>query len=170
MAKNVGCVGSRSITNEQREMCVFIGYALAKLDKNVLSGNSDGADFAFATGVNHINPSKLTLFLPNESHLKTHWHSDNRLIFNHELEWSEIAARNHPSYNYVKPYVQQLFNRNAGIVINSDLLIALPNSTSKDGGGTGHDIRIAIDIGKPYIDISKGETAQYLIKYLQSAM
>jgi predicted Rossmann-fold nucleotide-binding protein len=167
-AQRIACVGTSGTTAEQRDLCIFVGFALAKLGKHVVSGNAVGADFAYATGVNYHRPELLILYIPTHHHNIHHWCFGNQIITDIEDEWKAVARRNHPVYDKLSANVKALMNRNAGIIMNSDFVIALPDWKKKGGGGTGHDIRIAVDLGKPYIDISKPDVAEYLVNYFKS--
>jgi hypothetical protein len=160
--KKIGCVGSRNINQYQKDLCFFIGFSLAFLGKKILSGNADGADLSFAKGANSVDPTLVTLYLPNKSYNSVQIDKNNHVIYEHDSSWIELAKKNHVAYNYLKPYVKLLMNRNAGIV--------LPNVTKLNTGGTQHDIRIAESLNIPYLNIAEKKVENALIIYLKSQL
>ena len=167
-AKNIACIGTSKPNHDEQNACIVIGYALTEMEKIIVSGNAEGCDFAYATGANVKHPSSVRLYLPNKSHHPEHWVLGNIIISIHEPEWKTIARDNHPKYDGQSEYVKKLFDRNAGIILNSDYVIALPNTKKSWGGGTGHGMKIAKQLGKPVLNISDEQTLSDLLKYLRS--
>jgi hypothetical protein len=62
--KKIACIGSRSITEEQKDLFFKIGKYLSDNGFYVSSGNAEGSDQMFAAGVNNSNPRNLILYLP----------------------------------------------------------------------------------------------------------
>jgi len=163
----IACIGMSKIEDKSLEnICIGIGFVLANLNKQIISGNANGADSLFAQGANLVNSKLVSLYLPEMNHNKIHICIDNEIFDQaNNPEWAQIAAEYHSYYNYLTPYVKRLFNRNVGIILNSDCVIALPNMAKKGWGGTGHSMRIADAYGKPILNISK-EDISYEIKAL----
>lgn len=167
-AKSVGCIGTSSPNEEEINTCIAVGYALATIGKKIVSGNAIGCDFAYATGANFVKPQAVTLYLPNPSHNENHWVFGNILITETKEEWQKLARDYHPKYDSMNQNVRQLFDRNAGIVLNSDVIIALPCYRTKSwGGGTGHGMKIAKALGKHVYNIEDVEMAKSLKEYLR---
>lgn len=169
-ANRIACIGSSKFRNDDDEKtCQIIGYFIAHNNIELASGNAVGCDYAFATGANKVNENLVHLFLVNKNHNINHIKPGNHLYYENEHpEWSEIAKKNHPGYNNQSDYVQKLFNRNAGIILNSDLVIALPNPDKTSGGGTGHSIRIANELNIPVINLLDDDVIQNLKLLMRS--
>jgi hypothetical protein len=122
----------------------------------IASGNCEGADQAYASGANLEHPELVHLYLTGPRHNANAIVPGNHIYYaDDHPEWIEVARRNHPRYNFLSPYVKKLMNRNAGIVLSSQLVIALPNPNKSWGGGTGHGMKIAKEAGIPVWDITK---------------
>jgi hypothetical protein len=169
-SRKIACIGSRNFRNEDDEkLCKIIGYFIASKNIQVASGNAEGCDQAYAKGANEVNESLVHLYLVNENHNKYAIKTGNQLYYTKDHpEWVDIARRNHPTYKYQSEYVQNLFNRNVGIILNSNLVIALPNSNKASGGGTGHGIRVAEEFNIPVLNLLDKEVAQSLKIFIKS--
>jgi len=164
-AKYVACIGSRDITEEQYAMCVFIGFSLVKLGKYINSGNAMGADAAYASGGNEADPTHVNLYLPDMNYNPGNRHILNNII-SPVAQWSSVAKEHHFKYDSLSPYAQKAMNRNAGIVLNADLVIALPNKKKSWGGGTGHGMKIGKAYDKPVWNLNDEELKINLLYYL----
>jgi predicted Rossmann-fold nucleotide-binding protein len=168
-AKTVGCIGTSKPSHDEQNACIAIGYALVEMGKTVVSGNAEGCDFAYATGANVTRPTSVRLYVPNKNYHPDHWVLGNVIVTEYEPEWVELARDNHPKYDSQTDYVKNLFIRNAGIILASDYVIALPNYRNKSwGGGTGHGMKIAKSLGKPVLNISDEQVRVELLDYLRS--
>ena len=160
-----GCVGTKDDLDEQRiKLVTLIGLYLGLSDKRVNSGNAVGCDQLYANGANSVKPGNVWLYLVNKQHNPDAIVAGNHLEYESDHpEWAAIAKEYHGAYDKMSPYVQKLFNRNAGIVTNSNVLIAMTHRGKKWGGGTGHDIRIARGLGIPVIDLNNEEVSREVI-------
>jgi len=148
----IACIGSRKITPTQQKICIAVGYFLAKLGHHISSGNAEGADAHFAIGANAVNPELVNLYLTGKNHNPQFIQHGNHLYYENEFpEWEELS-RIHPKYDSLKPYVKKLMNRNAGIILSCDLVIAMPNE--KVTGGTAHSMKIAQSLNKKVINLN----------------
>jgi len=165
---NFGCVGTRNDLDDTRiKVVTLVGLYLAKCGKNIHSGNAIGCDQIYAIGANAVDPSLVWLYLTSPKHNVEAVVSGNHLVYESDHpEWVEIARKYHGGYDNLSSNVQKLFNRNAGIVLNSEVIIAMANRTKKWGGGTGHDIRIAKGLGKPVIDLNDEQTSKEIITHI----
>lgn len=167
-----GCIGRADELEKQYfAICFAIGKIIGYMDKEILSGNANGSDNAFAQGINSVAPASLNLYLPNKGHNQGFIDAENEIILdtNNKL-WIELAEKHHPRYYKMKPYVKNLFNRNVGIALNSDAIIAFPNQDKAGWGGTGHTIRVAKDLGKEVFILEDSnflETKKELAKALK---
>lgn len=155
-------------TDYHRDACTAIGYALSIMGKIINTGNALGCDQAYAAGANFFTPTKVQLFCPDERHYPQAWCLGNIIHANQIQEWRDIAREHHPKYDDLSVYVRKLMDRNVGIILSSDVVIALPNRNKSWGGGTGHGMKVAKTYGKPVIDISDEETLENLLSYLRS--
>lgn len=135
------------------QFCAFKGW-------NVVSGNATGADYAGASGANKINPAAVILYLPWKTYNKEQFVEGNQIHVKLEPEWSVIAKRHHPKYDVLTQGVKKFMDRNAAIMLNSDIVVAAPNWQKIGGGGTGHGLRIATELNHPIFDVTRfGEEA-----------
>lgn len=154
-AKVVACIGARNISESESKICILIGYYLAKLSKQVNSGNAVGADYSFASGANNVDPSLVNLYVVDKKHNLSHIRPENHIFYEFEHpEWQELLKSKNLYYNNSNNYIKKLFNRNAPVVIYADLVIALPDTSKLNYGGTGHAMKIAEAFNKPIINIS----------------
>ncbi len=155
-SKRVACIGTGHPSSDDFKLCQLIGYTLATLNIKVASGNCVGSDQAYAQGANAVDESLVHLYLTGPNHNKYAIRPGNNIIYSDDHpEWREIARNHHPRYDYQSKYVQSLFNRNVGIVLTSDLVIALPNLNKPQGGGTGHSMKVAESAKIPVWNIAK---------------
>jgi hypothetical protein len=167
-SKRIACIGSTKANTEDLQLCQLIGYTIAKMNIKLASGNAIGADQAYAQGANFVDETLVYLYLTGKNHNTYAIKEKNNLIYNNDHpEWVRIAKENHPKYDYLSSNIQNLFNRNAGIVIASDLVIALPSPNKSWGGGTGHGVKIAQQLGIPVWNIKKN---QELVSNLKTFM
>jgi hypothetical protein len=157
-ADAISCVGTHDANDMDEDRiltCVLVGYYLGKINKRLNSGNAEYCDQLYAQGANAVDPTLVHLYLTNMKHNASAIVSGNQIhLAKDHAEWAPIAMKYHGGYHRMSPYVRSLFDRNAGIVSESKLCIAMPNRTKKWGGGTGHDMRIADGLGIPVINLS----------------
>jgi len=155
-SKRIACIGSTKIDVDEIKLCQIIGYTIAKMGIELASGNAIGADQSYVKGANLVDEKLVFLYLTDTKHNPYAIKPGNNLIYSDDHpEWSEIAKRNHGGYNNQSLNVQKLFDRNVGIVLSSNLVIALPNPNKSWGGGTGHGMKIAQEAGIPVWNILK---------------
>jgi len=169
-SKRIACIGSKNFRNaDDEKLCQIIGYFIASQNIQVATGNAVGCDQAYAKGANEVNESLVHLYLVNENHNKYAIKPGNHIYYAKDHpEWVDIASRNHPAYQYQSEYVRNLFNRNVGIILNSNLVIALPNPNKSSGGGTGHSIRVAEEFNIPVLNLLDTVTVQNLKIFIKS--
>src|SRR4030067_1006747 len=78
----VALEGSRTITHEAAEKMERIARILVTALPNLIvrSGNAEGADIAWAKGVNSVAPERLELFVPQKNMPKKNIVAGNRVI------------------------------------------------------------------------------------------
>ena len=163
---NVACVGSRDITNEMRENLIKIGKFIAFKGWNVVSGNAIGADSAYAEGANEVDESKVWLHLPWKSYNKGFIRPGN-IIRPFDPEWCELARRHHPIYDTLTQGAKKMMDRNAGIMIESDCVLAVLNHSRIGWGGTWHGWNVAGELGRPRLDLAKVANIEEVFTFLE---
>ena len=164
----IACIGTRSIVDKPTAInaCRWTGVMIVGKGHYIASGNAVGADYAFAQGGNAIDPKKVILYLPKEHHNREHIVAGNRMTWEAQESWKEIARKHHPAYDKLKPYIQSLMDRNAGILSRADRCIAWLDHEAPGFGGTGHGWRIAGDMGIPRFDLSQVTTFEEIRDFL----
>lgn len=138
-------IGSRSTPLEVCYQMTELAQLFAKSGWILRSGGAAGADSAFEKGA-----SKKEIFKP----------TDNipELAF-------EIAAKHHPTWNGLKPYIKKLHARNVQQVLGKNLdsttkfvvcwtKDGAEKETTRNTGGTGQAIRIAIAYNVPVYNLA----------------
>jgi hypothetical protein len=122
------------------------------------SGGAVGADNAFELG----NNKPCEIYLPWSGYnnkVPDAWHIDCTKLANYSIAM-ELAHKYHPVFNRLSPAGKRLITRNVYIMLGSDLNTPVDQvicwtrdgavfETTKDSGGTGHAIRMAIDLNIP---------------------
>ncbi len=160
----VSCIGSRELgTEEKRSNCFKLGAWIVKCGGTVHSGNAssqgiprDSADFAFASGGNSVDPTKVYLYQPwGGQGFNLHQIVEgNQVALPPYPEWmSYTTVRLHPRGPYLKRGALALHTRNVAIVHPTKLCLAYP-SDKVGGGGTGQGMRVAQDAGIELINLN----------------
>lgn len=163
---NIACVGSRDITDEMRKNLIEIGKFIAFKGWNVVSGNALGADSAYAEGANQVDESKVWLHLPWRTYNKELIKPGN-IIRPFKSEWCELARRHHPIYDTLTFGAKKMMDRNAGIMIDSDVALAVLNHSRVGWGGTWHGWNVAGELGKPRFDLTKMKSLEEVFEFLE---
>lgn len=162
----VACIGSRDISHKLRSNLIEIGEYIASCGWTVVSGNAIGSDAAYAEGANKIDESKVELYLPWQTY-NTSFIKPGNILKLFDSAWKEVAIKHHPIYASLSQGAQKMMDRNAGIIINSDVVLAVLNHSKTGGGGTGHGWRIAESLSKPRLDVSKIKSSNEAIHFLK---
>lgn len=151
---HIACIGSRSLSENQIQVCEKIGEWIVHQGHTLHSGNAPGADQAYARGGNRIDPSRVYLHLPWPNFERQAIHRDNvvrtveDLSSAERLTFSTLATQYHGAYSRLSQGAKKLIVRNGMIVLPNgpvDLVIALPGDYyyKPHGGGTGQGMRLA---------------------------
>ena len=162
-----GIGSSTELTRGERDVCVLLGYFVAMRRKRLNSGNAKMADHAFARGANFVDPSTVYLYLPDTYHYPEHVVDGNHVITEHPEEWKRLAREHHGKYDAFSQKTKNLFNRNAGIIIDSEVVFAFPG-WKPWGGGTGHGMKIAFTLGKPVWNLRNPAIYNSVVEYVQT--
>lgn len=173
MARIAG-IGSRELTPEQLATCRTLGEWAVKCGHRVVSGNAEGADYAFASGANSYSPKSVSLMLPWGGFNNPQVNPLNLVISEADLDQTErefylrLARKYHPSFDYLSQGAKKLHLRNGMILFPPggnnpppvDLVLAWP-SAKKGGGGTGQGMRIGDGEGIPVANLSRFEREDF---------
>ena len=158
----VACIGSRDLTAAKAAELENLGRLLAEAGYRINTGNATGADQAFARGANFIDPGLVTLYLPWPSYEQAAQTLGNTLVADLDVYYHHVAAAHHPNWKNLTAGVQRLMVRNAAIIVQSELVLALLNPHKLGGGGTGHGWRIAEALRRPRLELTSVTPEQAL--------
>jgi hypothetical protein len=154
----IACIGSRNIGADEKDICFKLGSFIAKCRGEIHTGNAEGADQAFASGGNEVDPGLVNLHLPwpgfNEEAIV-----EGNVIHLPPYPWCcvDLAMKAHPRWQYLKQGAKKLHIRNASIILprghTTHLVLALP-SQKPGGGGTGQGMRIALNTGIDVVNLN----------------
>lgn len=161
----IACIGSREITDSQRDLFFKVGAWITSNDHYISSGNADGSDSAFAAGGNSVNPRNVIIYLPWATYNKAYLHKDNRILKEPDEDWFDKTAPFHAKWNELTQGVRRLMARNYGIVHRANKVIALLNHSKIGGGGTGQGVRIAQSLKIPVLDLN-GKSFEEIINWV----
>jgi hypothetical protein len=163
--KIVAGVGTRKldqINPARREAYIGLLKEYCEEGYYLHSGGAEGADHE-ATRIfmeDTIDQLRCTLFLPWDNYneaLLTKWAGNfNRVVYDASRDTEAAGSVDiyHPSPQNLKAGARKLLARNYLIVVNADVVIAVPDLPYRGGptanlpGGTFQAIRIAQDLGK----------------------
>ena len=156
----VACIGTRKASPADQRLCHEVGKWLVESGFVVRSGNAIGSDYAFQSGGNVVDPSKVYVVLPWKSYNAENLVPGNKITTTIPDWWAEEAAAIHPAWDMCSKGVKALHSRNTGIILGNRneslpeaefvLYIRYPNHSS----GTDQGIRLADKYGIPYKNIS----------------
>jgi len=148
-----------SILKEMEE----IAYTRVSDGWKLRSGNARGADLAFQTGGNRVDPTSVKIYLPKKNYNLHHIVEGNSVVLHSSQEAKDIVLQLHPSPFYVKtnPWMMNFHMRNVFILLgkNLDKPVGEVICWTKGGkvvGGTGMGIRIAEEFGIPVTNLGGG--------------
>lgn len=141
-------IGSRSTPISVQKEITILAKELNRLGYCVRSGNADGADEAFAKGV---EDDKCQVWLPwkefNISFQILHKQHQYHVISPNDKEAFQSIDKFHPTPKRLGPYGVKLMARNYRQIIGKDepnsLFVICWTTDGKEVGGTSQAIRIA---------------------------
>jgi len=142
-------IGSRKTPPEILEKMKVIGYVLATDGYVLRSGGAEGADSAFETGCDKAKGEKQ-IFLPWKG-----FNDNQSFLHTPSPEAFELAAKYHPSWNFLKHGAKCLHARNSHQVLGEDLMtpVRFVICYSEGTGGTEQALRIAEKFSVPIINL-----------------
>lgn len=170
LASTVALVGSRRTPPAVCRAMERAAADLARAGIRGRSGNSPGADRAWARGVNAVDPAALALFLPWSGFGATAVDRANavtvvdRTVHAWAFERARAAAPGWPRLAAARRWAAlRLLARNALILLGRDgrapvqcVIGYIHPEKEQTGGGTGHTFRIAHATGIPVYRIAPG--------------
>lgn len=153
-------IGSRRLSNREKELCFDIGVYLAEKGWALQTGAAFGADQAFAEGALTGGGSVLLCLPWLEYELdwvnKAIARGAKTVTLNNTHKEALDSVKTHPAYDKLSQGAKRLHARNYLIVQNTKMVLAYPKRTlGGHAGGTGQGIRIASAMGIKLFDLSK---------------
>lgn len=165
--KSLACIGSRNLPVNLAQLLEEIGSWITNSGIVLNTGNADGSDQHFAAGGNR-NPALVHLHLPCANYNSARIDCQNKVYFQYDQAIADLAARVHPAWNNLGPTAKKFLVRNASIVSSSDAVIAYQSYSKPWGGGTGHGLKIAEELGKKSFLISLATTLGDVSAFVES--
>lgn len=156
----IACVGSRETP---ADILLWMTNTAAELVRNgfgIISGNSTGADQAWARGGNSVDPTKVTLCLPWAGFERQAIHPDNVVQL---ADWDydrcqRVVHAFHPRTEALSPGAMKLHARNVMIVEPAIAVVGYLNPTKKGGGGSGMAFKLAGMRNLPALNVADERT------------
>ena len=165
MAK-IACIGSRSLNQEQMQICDKLGQFIVRSGHELHTGGAVGADQSFAMGGNLVDPTKVHIHLPWKTYEQESIcpgniiHVVDDLPMGEKLDFIRQARAAHPAWERLSQGAQKLMIRNVMIIVPPpdfvpvDLTISWA-SNRQGGGGTGMGIRCSINNKVQVVDLNR---------------
>lgn len=152
----IACVGSRETPADILLWMTNTAAELVRRGFGIISGNSTGADQAWARGGNSVDPSKVTLCLPWAGFESRMIHPANNAQL---ADWNydrcqRIVHTLHPRTEALTPGSMKLHVRNVMIVEPSIAVIGYLNPTKRGGGGSGMAFKLARMWSLPALNVA----------------
>ncbi len=145
----VACFGSRATPPVILDWMRQAGAQLVRAGHRIVSGNSPGADQAWAAGGNAVDPTLVALCLPWESFERATVHCKNPVSvlgpYSTHKHHYDAAAASHPAWFSLTTGGQRLHARNAMIVDRAHLVLGWADGP----GGTTNAFALARKRGIP---------------------
>lgn len=159
--KRIACIGSRETPKYIREWISQAGGGIVRAGYVLVSGNSRGADQAWAAGGNSIDSQMVELHLPWAGFEANVIDPGNtvRIVNTVTREGQEayrIAAILHPHWALLTPGAKSCLARNVRIVHGAACVFGYinPRKAAVGGGGTGFAFKIADYYAIPRYDVA----------------
>jgi hypothetical protein len=155
----IACLGDRNLDDVEIRICELVGKQLALKGHEIISGNTRGAEQAFARGFATVNPESCTIILPWMSfEIDAFIPGTNKVIFNSRSHrgWEIVYEKFRPDYKDLTPALQKVFSRYVGILNMADFVVLW--SMVKDPGKQYEDSLFIVEkmahaLNKPVIDL-----------------
>jgi hypothetical protein len=168
--KSYAGIGSRDITDIERQNIILIAKIMAKADWLLYSGNADGSDISFQTGCD----GKCVIMLPWAGfNIDEYDYTFSRdyFVLGDDRIGQDSVDKYHPNSSKLKRGGRALMSRNYFQIMGYrkyptvSLVICCAKPSGKGViGGTGQAVRIAESLKIPIINI---RTAGWKLKFKQ---
>jgi hypothetical protein len=167
------CIGARTTPTKVLSWMARIGERIASAGGRIASGNSTGADQAWAAGANKVDPRSVIVCLPWRR-FEAHAIVEGNEIFNledlpeEEMHQMFTLVRNiHPAWRDLKVSAKKLLARNVAIVKGRKAVIGYVDHDKIGGGGTGIAFRLADHFKVPTFDVSDENVRTFLFDLIE---
>jgi len=161
----IAIIGTRNPNHYQTVVARAVTSTLTQHPNvEIVTGGAEGVD-SIAINACYMAGAmnKLHLYLPWRNFLKSDYNlsESHVIVYNAELhkEWLDTVFKHHPAPERLSPAARKLHARNAGIILASDFVVAIP-SDALGGGGTGQGIRLAQAYGVPCLTVPSARPPQ----------
>lgn len=157
----VPCVGSREVDGDMQAWIASTGALLVRNDYVIISGNAEGADQAWQTGGNSVDPARVIVCQPwhgynmQALHPRNHVRQVRGVSHSTRVHLAEVAAAVHPRWVSLSRSDRDLHIRNVFLCEGSAGILGAPNHKKAGGGGTGMSIRLAKFWKIPFFDVTR---------------
>lgn len=166
-------IGSRETPEDVLDTMYRLATDLSFLKFTLRSGGAEGADVAFENGARNAK-GKIEIYLP----WKNFRGITDGILVEDDSEAQIIAESFHPAWDYLSRGAKQLITRNTFQVLS--LKDDVPNSafvlcwtkdgaekrTTKESGGTGQSLRIAIAHNIPIFNLKNDDALDRFAEFL----
>ncbi len=161
-------IGARTTPPAMLELMTRVARVLAAKGYTLRSGHAEGADSAFEAGAGGL----CEIFLPARG-----WRGSASALHPRSIDpalWARargIAARAHPAFARLTPFVQALHTRNAFQILGRDLenlseFVLCWTADGEASGGTGQALRIAASSGIPAYNLNRPRERAHVARHL----
>ncbi len=157
--KRVAIIGSRDPTESQATLAKDVATLALCNGWDIATGAAEGIDLiAISTAESMGMSHRLHIYLPWRSYNEplVPGRATTYVYAPDKKDWIESVSKYHPMGGNLSQGVFKLMARNYGIVVDSDVVVALP-SAKPGGGGTGQGIRIALALNIPLFKVEGQE-------------
>lgn len=155
----IACLGDRNLDELELRICELVGKQLAQKGHEIISGNTRGAEQAFARGFSSVNPEGCTIILPWMSfEIDAFIPGTNKVVFHPRTHkgWEIVYEKFRPDYSTLSPALQKVFCRYVGILNMADFVVLW--SMVKDPAKQYEDSLFIVEkmahaLNKPVIDL-----------------
>ncbi len=165
----IACVGSRETPADILSWMTSTAAELVRRGFGIISGNSTGADQAWARGGNSVDPTKVTLCLPWLAFQPMAIHPANIVqLVDWDYERCQRVVRTlHPRTEALTAGGMKLHARNVMIVEPAIAVIGYLNPTKKGGGGSGMAFKLARLRNLPALNVADPTVRALVLERLE---
>lgn len=165
----IACVGSRETPADILWWMTDAAAKLVRRGFGIISGNSTGADQAWARGGNSVDPSRVTLCLPWAGFEAKAIHPQNvvQLVDWDYARCERVVHTLHPRTEALTAGGMKLHARNVMIVEPAIAVVGYLNPTKKGGGGSGMAFKLARLRNLPALNVADANVRALVVERLE---